>query len=414
MNISWIKESNIELFIREIEKNKKFDSQGDVVFENIHLNVIVSLISTQLIIPYNIPEIERFSIIYKSIFASGKNGVITPNALLIEIKAKVKEYERRPIVQYVVLTSCSLDSSINLKTVIKDDIKICFGNKVSTRYLENAAKVIKYEKSKFPFDPPTNYYPVAIHLSAKSNQEAIDSALNTFDLVRGIWNLFWNQKHSWARTFGPEHQINKIVTGPFHTLHTPHGKLVIENLWYSGNYQGAEPNFGFGTDINDMQNYYKVLRRKILASKYKREIESGIIRYVRALDNKDLEDSFLKLWSLLEYLTGADSKFNDATIRRGAFVFRDYEYQFQILKILQEYRNRAVHNSIYSEEIESYLYIVKNVVEQLLRFHIGIQCKYSSLQEACKFLDLPTKSNELYSGITQRRLALRFRGYTKE
>jgi hypothetical protein len=47
------------------------------------------------------------------------------------------------------------------------------------------------------------------------------------------------------------------------------------------------------------------------------------VRYVRALDERNLSSAFLKLWSVLEDLTNTGRSRYDLTIRRATFICED-------------------------------------------------------------------------------------------
>jgi hypothetical protein len=156
-------------------------------------------------------------------------------------------------------------------------------------------------------------------------------------------------------------------------------------------------------------------RRRVLGKLqrigYRNQLTDALLRYCRALDDRDWNISFLKLWGVLELLTHA---MNQATaVERAAFVFEDHEYQMQVLRHLRSYRNRAVHAGMSVEEIETPLYQLKYCVEALLDFHFGNGHRFSSLEEAASFLSLPTDSTALTRRAKMANLALKYMGYRK-
>src|SRR6185369_1080410 len=99
------------------------------------------------------------------------------------------------------------------------------------------------------------------------------------------------------------------------------------------------------------------------------------------------------------------------TIKRGAFLFKEKEYVKELLGVLREYRNQAIHANVTTEEIESYLYHLKNIVESLFYFHFAKKFQFASLQEAASFLDLPADIDMLKERIDLMKNALKYRGY---
>lgn len=153
--------------------------------------------------------------------------------------------------------------------------------------------------------------------------------------------------------------------------------------------------------------------------KYPHVIQNAFIRYTRALDERDWTTAFLKLWSILELLTDTSKANYDTTIKRTAFLYKEREYNIQVLQHLKKYRNLSVHLDMGNSEIETYLYQLKNYVETLLSFHLQNKFNFDTIQEAAEFLSLPHEEEVLVSQerdftkqIKKRKLARRFRGYT--
>ncbi len=76
-------------------------------------------------------------------------------------------------------------------------------------------------------EAPKNYVAVRVHVSAKSSAQAAENALDSLDLIRGIWNLYENRRHAFRYSFGGKPKpVNKYILSPFHFLHYPSGKLA--------------------------------------------------------------------------------------------------------------------------------------------------------------------------------------------
>ena len=121
------------------------------------------------------------------------------------------------------------------------------------------------------------------------------------------------------------------------------------------------------------------MRLKVAKLPYCSDIEGALIRYVRALDSADLNDTFLRLWSLLEYLTDSGHDPYKVATRRAAFMFADRERSMLVLTHLTNHRNRFVHAGSDTDEIESLVFLLKRYVDCLLIFHLGNRFAFTSI-----------------------------------
>ncbi len=139
---------------------------------------------------------------------------------------------------------------------------------------------------------------VKSNTSAKSIHHAADQALEHLDLIRGILNLSINIQQSFRMTWGGKPKpVNLIIPGPLHTLHKPNGQLIAKNnWWYEPSYLGSIKTFSPNPDEIKIleQNLHKV-KLKLKSHKYSSDIKKAIIRYTRALDERDWITSFLKI-----------------------------------------------------------------------------------------------------------------------
>ena len=137
----------------------------------------------------------------------------------------------------------------------------------------------------------------------------------------------------------------------------------------------------------EFTNEVKVSLSKI---PFRSQIETALVRYVRALDNTDWHLCFLELWSILETLTNTKPREgHKVTMRRAAFVCPNSGYAIQVLTHLRNYRNAAVHYGDERENTEPVMYQTKNFVEALLQFHLSSAGQFESLDAVAKFLDVP-------------------------
>lgn len=114
-------------------------------------------------------------------------------------------------------------------------------------------------------------------------------------------------------------------------------------------------------------------------------------------------------YGALELLTATKNASYAVTIRRAAFMFEERDYSFQFLSYLREYRNNSVHAGSESDEIEALLYQLKRYVEALLAFHVTNKFNCASMEDASKFMDLPSSKRLLDEEIKKLKFAKKFR-----
>jgi hypothetical protein len=86
----------------------------------------------------------------------------------------------------------------------------------------------------------------------------------------------------------------------------------------------CEPQGLTGLRIHDADQKWSTIQKRatwllsrLRAIKYRSELETAFVRYVRALDSRDHSDSFAAVWSVLEYVTDSVGEY-DRLIRRVA------------------------------------------------------------------------------------------------
>lgn len=352
------------------------------------------------------------SILWRSLVTTGTKGSLAPERLIAEINKRAGTYLQTSVSRYVLLTSLSIrfDDEPNRIRIGRD--QVIFGN-VPPKFHREAKSLLEKAKHSVYAQPPDDYLPVRIHVSSRSIHEAADTALDHLDLVRAIWNLFYNMKQSSRLSFGGKSKpVNKIITGPIHTLHKTNGELLARDIWW------YEPSFiepitthNTGQDVDKLNDFMRRVWKQLPKISYSIVVEDALRKYVRALDERNWNNAYLHLWSVLELLTNTLHDSYDVTIRRAAFIFEERDYYFQVLKHLRDYRNHFVHHDASDSGIESYLYQLKNIVEAILRFHLRNNFRFSSIQEAAEFLSLPYKQDDLELRNTMSKNALKFRGY---
>lgn len=385
--------------LSSIEKSRKIEDDGSVKFEGWDFKLYNTLLNSMIEVSEEIPDIDIRTMIRKSIFNVGGRGKITPQKIITEISRLENDYLRQPNNRYVLTTSISINKLAKLNRIHIGKTQIIFESKLPTKYLKQQLEIRKAAHDNLFTEPPKDYLSVRIHVTAKSNAEAVNTALDSIDLIRGIWNLYLNGK-SFRITFGGKPQpVNNIILGPIHFLHYPSGKLASESVWwYEKTYiAGIKP-----TQIRDISKLYKfqsTVWKDLGKSHYKEDLENIFIRYARALDDRNWDNSFIRLWGILECITDTVKATQKETIKRAAFYYKDYSFAYQILEQLREFRNGFVHANTENHDIESYLYQLKTIVEDLLILNLTNTFGFRSIEEFGSFLNLPHDLEALNSKI---------------
>ena len=411
MTVAWKKEYDPSQLAGYIEANKTQAESRRLSFEPFLLREYEVLLCSMLHFGDPIPEVDARRIVHQAIFKTAEKGTVTANALLAEVNRLENEYSARPLKRYVMVTSLSLSRFASLPRCRFGNTVIVFEPRLPVRYQGPASELIADARYSLFADPPADYLSTRVHVSARSEFQAAEVALETLDLARGMWNWYYNLQQLTRESGGRRLPVNRIVLGPLHTLHHPGGKLATKTWWYESGYCGPVPVHDPSSKVHAMYEFLASVRNRLARCRYPGIIGQAIVRYTRALDLQDWDAAFLKLWGVLELLTDSSRKASDVTIKRTAFVYEDRQYALEVLKHLRDYRNRFVHADQTDSRIETCLYQMKNSVEALLSFHLRSRHRFESIKEAAEFLDLPPERNVIESRLKLMKYAHKFRGY---
>jgi hypothetical protein len=409
----WIKHYDQNKLASELEKIKKVDKNGNVSFRSFEYLDYSLVLESMLTLNQIIPDYKKKNIIKDAISIAAKEGNISSDSLLANIKKLESGYLRRPFKKYKLVTSISINKMPTDQYFRMNDCTISFKKKLSAQFYKEVSKVKEKATSSIIGEYPTNYIFVTVLTQARSCEEASQNSLNALDLLRGIWNFYENRKHGIRISTGKRSPVNSFILGPLHTLHLPNGKLATEKWWYDPGYvRPHETYYEFENEFEKLSKFTAIIRRLLKRSNYTEDLTSIIIRYTQALDLINLEYAFLQLWSVLERLTGIGYKDNyNILIRRSSFVFGGEIYSKQVLTHLRDYRNRAVHEGSDSDDIEGCLYQLKRYVEALIEFHLGSKYRFKNIAEAATILDMSCDKNEIEKKRRALNYAKKFLGY---
>jgi hypothetical protein len=409
MCAKWVKDSenSVNVLAKQLETHKIYDTSGKFEgWQGFEYDDYPTAIESYLIFDNQIPQYERSGILDRAINSSAKAGKLVAKEILKYVSIEENQYLNKPKTTFILATSISVRYFDELKKTSRKNKSIKFSRSLPKRF--DRKKAIEEWKLLRFGELPQSYTSIQISVSARGEWEAFDAAIDELDLLRGIWNLRLNGEvlFSFSRT-GAE-PINKIKLGALHTLHFPNGKPATDGIfWFEPDY--IERSADISREWENISQLEQKVRKRLLNHLYRTDIEDAIRRYARALDYRDYHISFLELWILLEKLTATTNAQYEKMVKRVAFLHEDVDLHKQLMQHLRLYRNSNVHTGERSSRISKHVYQLKRYVELLLRFNLVNTFKFTSLEEAASFLDLPTDTNLLKERVKLLNKGIKFR-----
>jgi len=400
---AWHDGFNPSVITDGVDKTKTVGADGRASFHGFAHTEHLSILTSMLRLNREIPDLERRKIVNLSMFAAAASGKVTPDALIAEVSIREKQYLATPKRRFRLVSSISMSTTTRPLMLRLQRSQLCFGWKPNRSTAAIRSKLVDAAKRTIAGDLPTHYSAVSALVTARTKHEAVALALDGIDLIRGIWNL-WKNRASWIRiSSGARTPVNAFILGPIHTLHTPDGKPVADDWWYEPSYRGPISVWSDETRIIKMLEFARRVRGSLLRLPYRDTVVSALIRYARALDSREWNDSFLQLWSVIELLTGTtENESHKTTVKRAAFIYKNRDYATQALLHLRYCRNAAVHSGEGRENVEPLMYQAKNTVEALIEFHLWHAGQFARLADAAVFLESPSSVRDIDNQI--RRL----------
>lgn len=249
------------------------------------------------------------------------------------------------------------------------------------------------------------YFPVLVLVFDRTPSKSAERGMAAFDLLRAMWNYGASRVQrpgSGAESF---RVVNRLLRYPAWTVHLRDGELADHVLWREEVL--AEREFAGGTSNQQAEKDGKRaaatvarLLEGLQEHPYEEVLSAALVRYVHALDGSDPDLCFLRLWALLEFLTGT-RKHEDVVNRVWAlWPEHDHAYQSLLLSSLREARNGLVHRSAAVSSSAWAVYQAKECAEVLLDFHLAEGRQLGSLEQGGALLSLLASS----PGMLERKV----------
>ena len=377
-----------------------------VSFDAFQLELILSVLETAVELHSDICEHDQRLVFMPALirYASTRKD-LTATALEASIKNAESEYLKRPLQEYVLVSSLGMVGTAVPRAVSSKGVSIQFQKKFPDRFKDES--VLKDYEDILPPQPSVPLIAVTAKLKARTESGAYEQASETLDLVRASWNFLLNSKVVTQLLFLTERPVNNILPGPVHMVYNPNGTRA-SGLWYESHKLRDQWFYRIDGGWSGIEDKARKLRIRLSRMPYGGDIERALIRYCRALDHPESAVSFNRLWSVLEQLTGSVGDY-ERLVARTSWLVSPSEQQFvRVLgQHLRDVRNGLVHHSRDRSQIQSYVYQLKWLTEALFRFHLRSGSRFRSLSEACAVLDLSSDEGELRRQLLVRRWALR-------
>lgn len=409
MKIGWkTKNSNLkpEEIIKKIESIKKITVDGRVSFEAFEYHNAFASLFSMIELTSKSDGLNLDSILSRSISITATAGVLTKDALMENIQKICRAELATREEKYCFLTSVSINPAhLTLKSIYIEDTHInLFSGGYPKKYYSRSREIKASHRTLN--DEHEQYCKVKIQLKAKTDQGATTKALRSLDILRAIMALFGNS--SMELMGNKQAPINKVRLGQTHTLHYFSGKPAKSTVWYEPYFEAGKVYSPSKPEVFGKNVKWALSRLKIC--KYGRVIKDSLLRYVRALDEREHNSALIRLWGALECLASPSDSNKDGIPRRCAFLFEESEFHQQVLEHLREHRNQSVHAGEESERAKTYCYQIQFYFRELILFHLRRSDDFQSLAEANQFLDLPAKPSDLQRKIDLYKKALEFQG----
>lgn len=391
MRVQWKKKKYLkpDVVLKKIDSIKTV-SDGKISYSGFEYHDAMATLQSMVKFPASTSGLNKESIVSKAVSNIAKVYDLNEQKVIDEINNVVKNELSRREYKYHVLTTISLKPPYPAKNIKIETCRIrIFENSYPKKY-SGREELIRGNRVVTD-GTPSGYAKVIVSLKAKSERDAATRALRVLDIQRAIWSLFGNSS---MEIVGQEWEpINKIRLGGAHSIHKENGNLATELFWYEPNFVKARPFASQKIDIYKRNS--KWVMEQLNKSPYQKLLKESLLRYVRALDERDQNVALIRLWGALESLTAPSEANYDMVTRRCSFLFAERDYHKQVLEHLREYRNSNIHAGDQSERAKSNCFQLQFYYYHLLLFHVRNSEKFKSLDEANNFLDLPTEKTAL-------------------
>ncbi len=406
MQVKWKKNKNLKpsIILEKINAIKIVGEDNKVSYSAFEYQNARTALQSMVDFPSNLNILDQESIVSSAIDNVAKHHDLDDKKVINEINNVVKTTLANRELKFHILSTISLEPPFTAKHIKIEGCNIrLLDSSYPKKYKERDELITKHKIEEE--STPSDYANLIISLKAKSVQEAVTKGLRALDIQRAVWCLFGNSRmHLMSDEWQP---INKIRLGGVHTIHKENGKVATNICWYEPNFEKVKP-----FSPRHQQAYSKSCKRimeQLSLSPYSFILKDSLLRYVRALDEKDQNIALIRLWGAIESLAAPAEANYDKVTQRCSFLFKERDYHQQILEHLREYRNSSIHAGDQSGKAKTNCFQLQYYFYHLILFHLGNNELFKNLEEANNFLDLPSSKEILENRKRLIEKALDFR-----
>lgn len=374
---------------------------------------VLGILASALSLPDAVPEREARYLVGRALF--DRSGFADAEGFRRRVEERADEFLSATPLPYVLVGAVSAKHFEGLEETDVYGCRLSFHpyppEPFRDGYLQAERRARPNVNGEMPGSSAAGarYTYVVAHADGRTETEAAGEARAALDLQRGLWNLFLRRyAHAPPASSPPNH----VQPGPVQSLHRPNGRVLLWPLWYEPEYCGPvgmlqsqklERHWG------DVREDEETAREGLSKSHYRSEVEDFVRDYALALDGRDPEAAFVRLWGLLERATGqglVDPRESHAKVTRRAVFLIRAEFrglQYQLLENLRRHRNAGVHDGLFPGDVRRLLGRLRSRVATVLEFHLENRFGLSSMEEAARFFDQPSESGPLLQRLEDMR-----------
>jgi hypothetical protein len=367
-----------------------------------------SFLSSSIVMSEKVPEVKRDAFVSAAVSELvSKDLEGDADAFLRAVERAQRNYLKIKPVDFVVLSRLSMRLPPNLRRIRRLGTTHVFSQN-PPRGFTRPDKALGQERAQL--NDESAYCWVRTMVSARDVASAGEIGTDRLDEWRGIWNYaltYGRARFSMHPGYFPP--VNPIVVGPVHTVHNLDGKPASDAYWWEPAHVESVKLCNVEKDVSRLVRLDLIFRRQRVRLPLGRDLSRIIIRYVRALDERDMESAFLKLWGVLELATNTTLNTYEVTVRRAASIWKDRAQAKAVLQHLRNRRNDLVHHGQAGTNAETVLFALKPYVDELVGRLTGNGHHFADLSEFASYLDLLADPDSLPRKQRLIRLAIRAR-----
>lgn len=405
MHLNWKskKPLNPQAILDKIESLRVSSDENKVSFSSFDFHDACASLHSLLDIPKKVAaEIDTGTLVYHALLLAAKDGKLEKSSFIDNLNNLIRSMLGTHNNDYRLLTAISLGKPLPFRRLYVNGTLIRLIDGAFPKKYASRESGFCSRQSGFSISYP-GYTNVIVSVKSRTVRGAFTKALDALDLMRAFLCLYSNH----AAELFPTNilPVNKVRLGQVHTLHYTSGQEVPDEYWF-------EPNFYLSSvylhrETSLLCKKTRTHFERLAECPYADVLTDALLRYVRALDEKDHNYSAVRLWNALEVLLSPGEPQYETIVRRCAFLFEEREYHKQILNHLKEFRNECIHNGAQSNSAKIYCYQLQYYLKRLILFLLYQD--FSSIAQAHEFLDLPPDEKALLAMRARVQKAIFYR-----